>query len=179
MGINGWERDERWEYWIGINCYAVLGRENWMELIIVVDKWCSEGVWDLYGRVEGWWNIGFRVCFSVHLVLIIVELMDLRWLFLLLTISPLQGKWIWRKKQLVELSVGLMICFPIGSSYRLQSWRVYAMLIPSFPKESLFFWVDCDSANSCFKPCISTLLMVTVYIEVFGSANCDCHLDSW
>ena len=27
-GINGWERDERWEYWIGINCYAVLGREN-------------------------------------------------------------------------------------------------------------------------------------------------------
>ena len=51
-----------------------------MELIIVVDKWCSEGVWDLYGRVEGWWSsggsIGFRVCFSVHLVLLIVELMD-------------------------------------------------------------------------------------------------------
>ena len=55
-----------------------------MELIIVVDKWCSEGVWDLYGRAEGWWgsdgSIGFRVCFSVHLVLLIVELLDLRWL---------------------------------------------------------------------------------------------------
>lgn len=34
-----------------------------MELIIVVDKWCSEGVWDLYGRVEGWWvrRVAIRV----------------------------------------------------------------------------------------------------------------------
>lgn len=158
-------------------------RENWMELIIKVFRL---GVGELGGglvALNGWWDSGgsidFLVCFIAYNWFCLLWRFRIRMVVLLLTTSLLQRKWIWRKKQLVEFSVGLMICFPIGSSYRLQSWRVYAMLIPSFPKESLFFWVDCDSANSRFKPCISTLLMVTVYIEVFGSANCDCHLDSW